>query len=396
MSPAVGPAVGTVLAISRVELIRMLRERSNLFFVFVLPLLLVVFIGLQFGGTAGTPVGVVGDGAATDELVERLDDEGGVNVTRVDDADELEDLVSRGNLGGGVVVGEGYGAALAAAEPFTIGFVARPDSASMSLRTVVEAAVAEHAAASQAARHVADVTGLEASTLVDLADDVRGEVATVTVTAAEVGGDALAEEFAGLGQFDLGASGQLFLFVFLTSLAGSAALIQTRQYGVAARMMSTPAPTPVVLAGLAGGRLAVALFQALYIIVVTTVGFDVDWGDPLATGVLVLLFCVVAAAAGMLLGSVARNDAQASGAGVGIALVAAALGGSMMPLEFFPEGMRQIALLTPHGWANTAMAEIVRRDGGVADVAVELGVLAAIAVVLTALATVTLRRAIVR
>jgi ABC-2 type transport system permease protein len=152
----------------------------------------------------------------------------------------------------------------------------------------------------------------------------------------------------------------------------------------------------VLLAGLAGGRFAIAAFQAVYIVAVTAVAFGVDWGDPLTTTLLILIYSILSAAAGMVLGSLFRNDSQATGAGIGIGLVFAALGGSMMALEFFPEGMRRVAMLTPHGWANTAMAEIVRRDGTITDVAIELGVLAAMAVGLLVLATWLLRRAITR
>jgi len=392
-----GARMNRVVAITRVELVRFLRERGNVFFVFVLPLGLVLFIGLQFGvGGGGPQLGVVssGDSGAV-ALIERLD-AGGAEVVEVEDVAELESIVSRGNLSAGIVIPPGYSTALEQAEPIDVSFVGRPDTRATSLRTVVEAAIAEQAAAPQAARTVASVTGDEPAALLDVAEEVQTSLPRLQVETVAVGRDELAVEFAGLGRFDLGATSQLFLFVFLTSLAGSGALIQSRQYGVASRMLSTPTHLPLVVTGLVGGRLAIAGFQALYIIVVTAVAFGVDWGDPVATGVVVALFCMVAAAAAMVLGSLFRNDSQASSAGVGLGLVLAILGGSMVPLEVFPGGMQRVAMLTPHGWANTAMAEVVRRDGGIADITTELGVLAGMAVGLLALATWSLRRAITR
>jgi ABC-2 type transport system permease protein len=151
-----------------------------------------------------------------------------------------------------------------------------------------------------------------------------------------------------------------------------------------------------VLGGQAAGRIAVALLQAAYIVVASWLLFRVDWGDPLATGAVILLFCLVAGGAGMLVGATFRNDSQASGVGVGLGIGLAALGGSMVPLEILPAGVRVVAHVTPHAWANGAMAEIVRRDGGIGDVALELAVLAAYAAVLLALATWQLRRALTR
>ncbi len=391
-------ALPNVLTITRVELLRFLRDRGNLFFVLILPLALIVFIGLQFGGAGGYEVGVVApdDDPAAAELIDRLDASDSLTVVALADEEGLTSQVSRGVLSAGLVLPEDYAAALAAAEPIRIGYLGRPDPGSRSLRTVVEAAVADQSAASEAAHLATTAVGRPAAELIPVAEQVRADLPQVTVVTDTVGRDEVMAEFAALGQFDLGASGQLFLFVFLTSLAGSGALIRTRQYGVAARMLSTPTRLPVLLAGLAGGRFAIAAFQAVYIVAVTAVAFGVDWGDPLTTTLLILIYSILSAAAGMVLGSLFRNDSQATGAGIGIGLVFAALGGSMMALEFFPEGMRRVAMLTPHGWANTAMAEIVRRDGTITDVAIELGVLAAMAVGLLVLATWLLRRAITR
>ena len=82
--------------------------------------------------------------------------------------------------------------------------------------------------------------------------------------------------------------------------------------------------------------------------------------------------------------------------GLGLGLGLAALGGSMVPLEIFPDTIRQVAMITPHAWANQAMAELVRRDGQLGDVLVELAVLAAFAAVILTAAAVMLRRNLTR
>ncbi len=393
-----------VLAIIRIELTRLLRDRSNLFFIFLFPLLLIIFLGAQFGGDFSTRIGVVApdDDPAAAAVAERLDALDGIAVVEVADTDTLIDEVDRGLLAAGLELPEGYGDALAEVEQVEVRFLGRADATSMSLRSLVTAVLAEQEQPGAAAQLLATgraATGADAVPVAELRDAalaVQEDAGTVEVDATTLGVDALAEEFGGMGQFDLGASSQLFLFTFLTSLAGSAALIQTRQYGVATRMLSTPTSVSTVLLGTAGGRLAVALFQALYIIVVSSLVFDVNWGDPLATTLVVLLFCVAAAAAAMVIGSVFSNDSQASGAGVGIGLGAAALGGSMVPIEFYPEGVAQVARITPHAWANEAMAELVRRDGTVVDILPQLAALGGFAVVLLVLGSWTLKRALVR
>lgn len=387
-------------AIITVELRRFLRERGNLFFVFVLPLLLVVFIGVQFGTGAGTSVGVVtpaGDDL-TEAVVADLDARDAIRVEPVDDEATLVAAVRRGNLAGGVVLPEGYGDAAGRGEVLPVRFIGSPDGGAPALRRVVEAVVGPRGATADAARLAASASDLDqdVAQMVGLAEQLREQVPSVEVSTSAVGDGGLAEEFAGLGQFDLGASSQLFLFVFLTALASSTALIQSRQLGVATRMRATPTTVAAILIGLAGGRFLVALLQAAYLVVATRLLFGVDWGDPLASGLLIVTFCAVGAGAATVLGAALRNDQQAGGLAVGLGLVVAALGGSMVPLDVFPDAARSVALLTPHGWANTAMAELVRRDGTLGDIGIELAVLGAYAVALLTLGTVLLRRALAR
>jgi ABC-2 type transport system permease protein len=96
----------------------------------------------------------------------------------------------------------------------------------------------------------------------------------------------------------------------------------------------------------------------------------------------------------MLMGATFRNDQQASGIGVMVALGLAALGGAMFPLDLFSPTMQRVAHITPHAWALDGYAELVRRGGNVVDIIPELGVLAAYAAGLLLLATWRLRVAI--
>jgi ABC-2 type transport system permease protein len=68
----------------------------------------------------------------------------------------------------------------------------------------------------------------------------------------------------------------------------------------------------------------------------------------------------------------------------------------MLPLEFFPGGLRLVADLTPHAWAYEAFAEIQRRGGTLTDVLPQLAVLAAMGVLLAVLGAWSLRRSLAR
>lgn len=389
-----------VLTIAGVELRRLFRDRSNFFFVFVFPFLLVLLIGAQFGGALRPHLAVtVADdaGPLADDVLDRLETTEVFEIDRVDSAEEVADRVARGAAAVGLTIPSGYDERLRGGGEVEVGLVARQDGSGQQLATAVRSTLASQAALVRAARAVADETGRSTDDSLAAATSAAGVVPGLGVTTRRVG-ESVFDEFENLGQFDLGASSQLVLFVFLTSVAGgSAALILSREYGVTTRVLSTPTSPGQLLAGQALGRFAVAAVQAAYIAIGTWLMFDVNWGDPLAATVVIGAFCLVSAAAGMLVGSVMSNAAQAGGLGVFASLALAALGGSMAPLEVFPESMRRVAhLVTPHAWANDAFAELVRRGGTLGDVVEEVTVLLVVGVVLLAVASWQLRRVTVK
>lgn len=353
------------------------------------PMLLILVIGATFGGGFVPNVAVVGpdDGRAADIKM---------GLAAVDDIETVDfesradalDSVERGQVNAAIVMPDTYDATIAAGEPVQIEFLARQDDLAQQLRSVVEAVVSDQAARLGAAQTISELGEVpldESEALVTAAVPFAGGVTVTTETL----GEAFIE--GNLGRFDLGAAQQLLLFTFLTSLAGSAALIQTRQWGVSRRMLSTPTSTRSILLGETLGRLGVALVQSIFIMLGALAVFGVNWGDPVAAIALVVMFSVVGSGAGLLMGSLFSNDQQAGSLGVFVGLGFAALGGCMVPIELFSSTMQTVAHITPHAWALDGFAELVRRGGTIADIGTELGVLAVFAVVLLSIATLRLR-----
>jgi len=378
------------LAITGVNVRRMVRDPSSIFFVFIFPMLLILVLGASFGGRFTPKVGVLvhGDGvygaAFADELA-AIDNLESVPYSEVGAL--LED-VGRGVLQMGVVFPADFDTLLRSGQTANVEFVGKIDLSTVQYRSTIEAAVANQGAVFRAARLLED-EGL--ASFADAVEDARLVASAIpgSVVAVESAGESLFGE--DMGQFDLGAPQQLLLFVFLTSLAGSAALIQTRRLGVSQRMVSTPTSMRQILLGETGGRFAVAMIQGLFIMVGAAVAFEVRWGSLLAASALLILVALVGAGGGMLMGSLFDNDQQAGSMGVFVGLGLAALGGCMVPLEIFPDTMVKIAHITPHAWGLDGFAELVRRGGTITSIATELAVLAGFAAVLLSLATWRLR-----
>jgi len=384
-----------VLAIAGSNVRRMLRERSNIFFVFIFPLALILLIGAQFGGDVDPVIGLYQ--ADNDQLAvavaEAVESEDTLEVIRYGNEEELVSAVERGSAQAGLFLPAGMDQKVEAGEQLEIGFVSRPDGFGPQVQQVIGAAVSEVMTPVTAAQFAMEKTGASFDEALAVARTQQAAAPGLGTEVTAVG-EALFPTT--LGRFDLGASSQLILFVFLTALAGSAALILSRQLGISRRMLSTPTSTGTIVIGEGTGRWAVAMVQGLYIVLATFLIFRVDWGDPLGALLILITFSAVGAGAGMLMGAVFSNDAQASGIGVVLSLGLAALGGCMLPVELFSPTMQKVAHITPHAWALDGFAELVRRDGTVMDILPELGVLIAYAVVLLVLASWRLRVVLTR
>ena len=383
-------SVGRALVIARANLVRLLRDRLGLFFIVVLPLMIIFVTGLQFGGGFESRVGLLGDDAgplATD-LAEWLDERW--QIERYETEDALLDAVERGRAAVGIVLPEGYDQRVRDGEAVSIKYVAASSNEAIGRRRIVEAMVAEQSAVVRAARFAAAQAGGDAEDYLDRAAELQESLPPLELEVLTVGESAFPEELRG---FALGAQGQLVLFAFLTSLTGAAQLILSRQLGVSRRMLATPTSVGTILVGEALGRFAVALFQAVFIVAATAIIFGVAWGDPLGAAVLVLAFSLVAAGVAMLIGAVASNAEQASSIGVFAGLGVAAIGGSMVPPEIFPEPMATISWITPHRWALDGFRELIV-GGDLAAILPQVGVLLGLAAVVLGLATWRLRAAL--
>jgi ABC-2 type transport system permease protein len=385
-----------VAAIALANLRRLMRDRIGLFFVFVLPIVLIITIGSVFGGGFTPKLGIAGSesGPLETELVDRLKHVDDIEVEEFTHSNDLVSAVEQGSLEGGLVIPDDYDSRLRRGEHADITFLARPASfSSYALQTTVQAEIDGQAAQVRAASFASEETGESFEKNLQVASQIAVGTPDVKVATAFVTVEGVDPSNA--GRFDFGAAQELILFMFLTSLSASAQLIQTRRLGVSRRMISTPTSVSTVLAGETMGRFTIALSQGLFIVIASALLFGVDWGDPLAAGTLIVLFALVGTGAAMLFGALFSNDEQATSIGVFAGLGLAALGGCMVPLEVFPSTMERIAHVTPHAWAVEGLTDVILENAGLMDVLTQVAVLAGFAVVLLTLATWRLQRSIV-
>ena len=384
------------LAIGGVNLRRLFRDRMGLFFIFGLPVILIVVLGTVFGGRTAPRLGVVvvDSGPLSTRLVEAI--RGGavkLEITTPSDEARLRAAVENGSLELGLVVPAGYETTLRDGGRAKVTVIGRPTTALSALRRAVDTAVAEQSAVIRATRLAQAEARITFDEALAIAAKAQADTPAMQVTVERIGEGIFPE---GTAAFAPGAQSQLVLFMFLTSMTAATQIILSRQLGVSRRMLAAPIGLTTIVVGEILGRFGVAMVQGLFIVLLSAFAFGVPWGDPLAAGMVVVVFALVGTGAAMVVGVFANDVDQAGSLGVMAGMLLGALGGAMVPLEIFPEPMHTLAYLTPQAWAIQALRTVGLREGGVADILPELAVLGLFALGLVALGTWQFRRVLSR
>jgi ABC-2 type transport system permease protein len=157
--------------------------------------------------------------------------------------------------------------------------------------------------------------------------------------------------------------GMLIMFLLFIVEAFMREIQNERADGKIRRMMFSPLSTrELITARLFSGWLMGVLVCSLAMAVGALL-FGIDWGNLSLVFLLVMISCFWCAAFFGMLNAFFKNKNQAGAFASPIILVFAAFGGSMLPLEQIPQGMRWLARFTVNNWFITGCRTIV--DGGV-------------------------------
>jgi len=163
------------------------------------------------------------------------------------------------------------------------------------------------------------------------------------------------------------------MFFIVIPLAGT--LIRERQEGTLTRLMTMPVSSSSLLLGKVIAHLLICLIQ--FVLMLAAGRFILPlFGTPVlelgSAPVALLLVAISAALAacgyGILVGVIAKSYDQASIFGAVSIVIAAALGGVMVPVYVMPRLMQDISIISPLGWGLEAFLDIFVRNGNVTSI----------------------------
>lgn len=170
------------------------------------------------------------------------------------------------------------------------------------------------------------------------------------------------------------------MFFIVVPLSGS--LIRERQTGSLTRLMTMPVSPASILIGKICAYLFVCLVQFALMLLAGSyllpllgpAGLEI--GPELVTIIPVVLAASLAASGyGLMVGTLAKTYEQASMFGAVSIVIAAALGGIMIPVYVMPRYMQEISICSPLAWGLTAFQDIFVRGGNLGTVLPEMSYL---------------------
>ncbi len=410
-------------AVTVKELLLLARDRSGLLVLFVMPAILVVIITLvqeqvlRLTGQDHIEVLYLDlDGGAVGAALGRWLTANGLVVRGPDESwdspEDLRRMVAGGSYRAGLVLPAGTTALLLQemagwrqqsltsdteiALPLPVQMIFDP-AAMPGLRTGllarVEMAAALTAAGVQLAeidRQLTDLAGRSAPALGELFETPRLIVAPM--------GDGEESVQPAYNPVQQNVPAWALFGMFFTAIPIAGGLLRERSSGIWLRLRSLPVGPFILVAGKLAAYLLICCCQFLLIWLLGVVlfpllglpAFSVNDRLP-AVLVVVLASGVAACACGILLGALSATYEQASTVGATAVVVAAAVGGVMVPVYAMPAMMRDLSSLSPLNWALTAFHDLLVRGLGFTAVLDELGRLAVFAAVILLLACWKLR-----
>lgn len=357
-------SVGRVLLVGVTSLRIQIKDRSNIFFMVMMPLGFIFFFGIVIGG-GGDPTDVQVSLAVVDRdggflarsFIERLQTDDNVAFEEWTQA-RLDTAASKPLRV--LIIPEAFTEKILNEERVAMTFRKKPDS---NLDYDFAADIHLYMNVVRMVGAMVEWSVTHEGRLAE-SEDAEEEILAILTQPDHVTAQA---EVAGRGRpvpagYQQSVPGVLTMFVLMSVLIGGAVeLTEEKRSGVLRRLATTPLSRREILGGKIAGHTFVGLVQTSILVgagvimaAIPGLNVDFDWGTSYgALALLLLVFNLSVAGLSLMMGAIFRTAEQAGGLGWLTGMVFSGLGGCWWPLEIVPPFMKKLALFFPTGWAMT-------------------------------------------
>jgi ABC-2 type transport system permease protein len=189
-------------------------------------------------------------------------------------------------------------------------------------------------------------------------------------------------------------AGMMVFYVFFTGAASAQSILLEEEAGTLPRLFTTPTPQSTILGGKFISTFLLLSVQVVVLVVMSSLIFDVNWGEPLPVALVTVGLVVLASSFGIFVTSFLRGTRQAGIVYGGVMTVMGMIG----MISVFTGGrpgasnaMDTASLVVPQGWGVRGW-RLLLEGGGAGDVLLTVAVMLAAGIVFFAIGVLKFRK----
>lgn len=326
--------MGQLFTLLKTDLIQRIRDKSVIIFALVVPLALMGAMNLVMGDamdmdleTATVAISAPEDDQLAQALAATLPEIGlDVEITETD-ADDVRARAESGDAKLGIVIPDGFSAALMAGEPAEITAI-QGDGAGIEstvVLSVLQGFLDRAGASAVAARAGADL-GLPPAQIGAVAQGVGTGDSAVVLTQGQASDQQLDPKGALV-------AGQAGLFLMFTVSFGVLGLLAEREFGTLARLRSMPMNPHLVVISKVLSSFVLGVVATSILLTVGGRLFGVSFGSPLPIAALIVCAVIATTSLTFIVIKLAKTTEQASIIQTILAMVLGIAGGAFFPMS---------------------------------------------------------------
>ena len=185
-----------------------------------------------------------------------------------------------------------------------------------------------------------------------------------------------------------------FTVMMMTLIYGAVFLTIEKREGMLKRQLTVPVSRETLFAGKVFGRFLIALGQIAVLLAVGVFFFRLDIGrSPAGLAAILLAYAFAIAGISTFMGAILANPEQASTVGWLVSVVMGALGGCWWPAEVMPNWLRTASHVFPTAWAMDGLHALISFGKGFEAIVIPSAVLLAFGIAFSLFAARRLREA---
>jgi ABC-2 type transport system permease protein len=346
-----------------------IRDRSAILIAIVAPLVLAFIFNAIFSGIGGSSstiplgyvdqdVGPVGQ-AFVQQVLGAINKGGQISFRSEATVASARSLLSKGTLYAVIVIPAGFSQAVQTNGPASIQVIGNVDS---PISTEIARSIAEGYAAELNRIRLSVATVAARSTAPLSPDQISAIAARAATAEAPVAVQDVSSKTKQLDIKSFYAAGMAVFFLFFTVQFGVTSLLQERNEGTLARLLTAPITRASILVGKVLTSFLLGVISMTVLVTATSLLFGASWGNPL--GVAILIVAAVLSATGItaLVASFARDAEQAGNWQTIVAVVLGLLGGTFFPVSQAPGILSSLTFIAPQAWFLRGLGDLQGGD----------------------------------